>query len=508
MPSLPDHLLQPSASSANNKNNNINTAGQASTSKTKLAPTIPPVATSKIPKSQPSTAASTSKSPVQKRRRSTVGRATQDEVRPPDERPPAPKRRKSSTASNSSTLPTRKVMDEDKQLAPVPGPSRPSPARRTSSRKSVSFADEDVDPAPPEPAFDDGGWEEEQGFGGGGEEEEGDGGEVITAKVAKPTTAKSNGKQVGTGKRSEMVVARKGQRKEDHTEEDVQESSRVAATKTPRGSTSTSSNAKAKRILQQKKIQPVPIAKRDPIPPASPSVASTSSLAELEVASEAESALDQDDDEEEEDSESEGEGRDGKKQKKGVKITTDRLRTNKGKLNAVDVIFGRVAQLLRDKTAIASGGKTIRALQQYSALLQTSFLVHSDQLSTLAKRSAQVSSARGTARRIRTELLAVQRDRAKTGRRLSQEEEAWKTGRKRVQTTRDLHSFLGDLNAASVELRTVTGGPPQVDLLTRLTNISALIGGGRNDGKKGQKLNRPSRIVGRLAKITKELEEV
>lgn len=54
--------------------------------------------------------------------------------------------------------------------------------------------------------------------------------------------------------------------------------------------------------------------------------------------------------EDSEDEDSEDEGVEGKsKRKKGTKVRTERLKGNKGRLNAVDVVYGGVKKLLARK---------------------------------------------------------------------------------------------------------------------------------------------------------------
>lgn len=158
--------------------------------------------------------------------------------------------------------------------------------------------------------------------------------------------------------------------------------------------------------------------------------------------------------EESDEEESEEDGAEGKrKRKKGIKVRTERLRGNKGRLNAVDVVYGGIKKLLGKKmwalrpslsppiradrsptrSTLAPTSRPARSLARYSTILQTLLLTRSDQLSALSTSSAAVSSARARARQLRTELLGVQRARAGVGKRMREEEEGWKESRKRVE---------------------------------------------------------------------------
>ncbi|KAL8287578.1 hypothetical protein RQP46_003436 [Phenoliferia psychrophenolica] len=99
----------------------------------------------------------------------------------------------------------------------------------------------------------------------------------------------------------------------------------------------------------------------------------------LSVASDPEPAAaesDQDDDEAS-NSGSEEEDGDGTKTKKGgTQIRSERLRTNKGKLNAIDVAYGRLSRLVKDKMATTPTVKSSQALHRYSTLLQLHLLNH------------------------------------------------------------------------------------------------------------------------------------
>ncbi|ORY82927.1 hypothetical protein BCR35DRAFT_303579 [Leucosporidium creatinivorum] len=298
-------------------------------------------------------------------------------------------------------------------------------------------------------------------------------------------------------------------------EEDVAEPPRSKAKASGKAASAPSKpkppSSKSKRV----RISDVP-----PPPPVVESyddvMASTDSEAEaVDSYAEPSGMVEEEESEEEDSDEAEGSG----KRKKGTKVRTERLKGNKGRLNAVDVVYGGVRKLLGRKiSTLAPTSRPARSLTRYSTILQILLLTRSDQLSTLSTSSAAVSTARAKARQLRTELLGVQRARAGVGKRMREEEEGWKESRKRVETTRDLHSFLNDLSAASLDWQAPPPEPdsapsPSDDFQPRLERLAALLGpvkaadkpSKKGKGKAGAKEEATGGLVARVQRLNAEL---
>lgn len=189
------------------------------------------------------------------------------------------------------------------------------------------------------------------------------------------------------------------------------------------------------------------------------------------------------------------------KKKKGTKIRSERVKKNKGKLNAIDVAYGRIRRILKTKIENSTSTKTTKGLERFSSLVQVALLSHSDQLSTLSHRTTQVNSARSAAKQLRADLLGVQRARAGVGRLLAEEEAAWNTSRKRVDLTRRLHSFMNDLSSAALDLAdpSVAAGVPPEGIEPRFKRLAGVFGVG-GEGKR--------RLLGRIDRLNTELERV
>ncbi|GAA5997683.1 uncharacterized protein JCM10292_001024 [Rhodotorula paludigena] len=104
--------------------------------------------------------------------------------------------------------------------------------------------------------------------------------------------------------------------------------------------------------------------------------------------------------------------------KKAIRIATERLKGNKGKLNVLDVVAGGSKRLLERLQSNAKDARTLQLLKRFSANVQGPLLERSALVSTFTNTSTSLSSARQRAKKLRQQLLEVQQARAGTRREL------------------------------------------------------------------------------------------
>ncbi|GJN94094.1 hypothetical protein Rhopal_007168-T1 [Rhodotorula paludigena] len=104
--------------------------------------------------------------------------------------------------------------------------------------------------------------------------------------------------------------------------------------------------------------------------------------------------------------------------KKAIRIATERLKGNKGKLNVLDVVAGGSKRLLERLQLNTKDARTLKLLKRFSAKVQGPLLERSALVSTFTSTSTSLSSARQRAKKLRQQLLEVQQARAVTRREL------------------------------------------------------------------------------------------
>ncbi|GAA6025158.1 hypothetical protein JCM10207_008918, partial [Rhodosporidiobolus poonsookiae] len=136
-----------------------------------------------------------------------------------------------------------------------------------------------------------------------------------------------------------------------------------------------------------------------------------------------------------------------------VRVATARLRGNKGRLNVYDVVGGGSRKLLDRLREEVSDARTLKALKQYTASLQHSFMSRSSQLSTLQSAQSRVSTAKSRAKKLRLELLEVQRARGEVAVQMDKGEREWREQRREAETVTATYDFFTALQQASVAWR-------------------------------------------------------
>ncbi|GAA6042916.1 hypothetical protein JCM8097_002771 [Rhodosporidiobolus ruineniae] len=132
-----------------------------------------------------------------------------------------------------------------------------------------------------------------------------------------------------------------------------------------------------------------------------------------------------------------------------VRVLTERIKGNKGRLNVFDVVAGGSRKLLDRLRDDISETRALEAFNAYTRTLQSSFLSRSSLLTHLTASHSRVSTAKQRAKKLRLELLEVQRARAGVGAKMDAAEREWREKRKEKETVDKLHSFLTDLQEAA-----------------------------------------------------------
>ncbi|BGP35638.1 hypothetical protein JCM10296v2_007479 [Rhodotorula toruloides] len=143
-----------------------------------------------------------------------------------------------------------------------------------------------------------------------------------------------------------------------------------------------------------------------------------------------------------------------KSKKKGVKVRTERLKGNKGKLNVFDVVAGGTRRMLDQ--FIEEHGKdprTLKLLQRFASNVQSPLLSRSGLLSTLTAHSRSLNSARTKSKKLRLELVETQQARGEVEREMRRREEDWAREEKEVEAITSTHDFFANLSAASAAWR-------------------------------------------------------
>ncbi|GAA5991615.1 hypothetical protein JCM11641_001489 [Rhodosporidiobolus odoratus] len=145
--------------------------------------------------------------------------------------------------------------------------------------------------------------------------------------------------------------------------------------------------------------------------------------------------------------------REGEKAERQVRILTERLKGNKGKLNIWDVVGGGSKKLLDRLMEDEAEHKSQKALRAFERKVQRTFLQRSAHLSTLTTLMTRLSSSRRRAKKLRTQLLYVQHERVI----LSIDAEGRLRDEKRTgkenETISSTHDFLAGLEKAAESWR-------------------------------------------------------
>ncbi|GAA5917961.1 hypothetical protein JCM6882_001065 [Rhodosporidiobolus microsporus] len=395
-------------------------------------------------------------------RRATYGAAPAEEEQPVEEAPPAPAATSSSSRrvprASAAVAPKKKVSlspyapevepdDDAAPSAPLSPPHDPLPSPPSSptepvagpsrSRTSTSAAAAVRAKKRPSPTL-----ERDEETPSEEEEEQVEMALLGRKRRASVAAAVAKGKGKGKAEGKKVDVKGKGKARAVMPEEEEEDEQPAAP---PR------KKARAKATAKQADIGP-PVAgpsnprRRLSTPPAhfdSDAASPASSSPELSATTKRKKKAARP-------SNGDGDG-DGRGKGKQVRILTERVKGNKGRLNVFDVVAGGARKLLDRLGDDASDPRTAKALKQFSRTFRSSLVHRSSLLTSLHASHARVSTAKTRAKKLRLELLDAQRARAAVGARTVKAEAEWAEERREVETVSTLHGFLADLEKAAAD---------------------------------------------------------
>ncbi|BGP52001.1 hypothetical protein JCM10450v2_007972 [Rhodotorula kratochvilovae] len=138
---------------------------------------------------------------------------------------------------------------------------------------------------------------------------------------------------------------------------------------------------------------------------------------------------------------------------KQIRIATLRTRGNAGALNALDVVLGGSVRVLARAVDDTDDPRARKVLKAAHGRVQRALLSRSMLLSSHTRASKALAAAKARAKKLRGELLEVQRARGEVGRELAERERAWEREEREAAAVKETHGFLGALARASVHWR-------------------------------------------------------
>ncbi|BGP20448.1 hypothetical protein JCM10213v2_008596 [Rhodosporidiobolus nylandii] len=132
-----------------------------------------------------------------------------------------------------------------------------------------------------------------------------------------------------------------------------------------------------------------------------------------------------------------------------VRILTERLKGNKGRLNVWDVVAGGSRKILDRLREEATDSKAKKALKGLEREVQRSYLQRSSLLTTLLASHTLMTSTKTRAKKLRLQLLEVQRERSALSLKTEEGLREWEKERREAETVSRTHAFLAGLEKAA-----------------------------------------------------------